>query len=223
MTAETTLGRKLLVLVFGLAVGALLLSILGGSMIWILGGAHGLDVEGVAAATARPADTIDIGNGWGYYGGDPGGHRYSKARQITADNVDRLAPVWEYRTGDMTARAAHMGQAATEGTPISRRRFAGFLHALQRGHRARSGDGHGTLALRCRDRSRPGSRQPVRLPGGRPLAGCGRLHDVRQPHLHGHQRCAADRHRRGHGQPMRGVRRERGGPDRSRHATGLAG
>ena len=118
MTAETTLGRKLIVLVFGLAVGALLLSILGGSMIWILGGAHGLDVEGVAAATARPADTIDVGNGWGHYGGDPGGHRYSKARQVTADNVDRLAPVWEYRTGDMTARAAHMGLAATEGTPI---------------------------------------------------------------------------------------------------------
>ena len=35
MTAETTLGRKLIVLVFGLAVGALLLSILGGSMIWV--------------------------------------------------------------------------------------------------------------------------------------------------------------------------------------------
>ncbi len=118
MTAETTLGRKLIVLVFGLAVGALLLSILGGSMIWILGGAHGLDVDGTAAPTARPADTIDIGNGWRHYGGDSGGHRYSKARQITADNVDRLAPVWEYRNGDMTARAAHMGQAATEGTPI---------------------------------------------------------------------------------------------------------
>ena len=73
MTAETTLGRKLIVLAFGLAVGALLLSILGGSMIWILDGAHGLDVEGVAAATARPADTIDVGNGWGHYGGDAGG------------------------------------------------------------------------------------------------------------------------------------------------------
>ena len=104
--------------ILGLAVSALLVSILGGSMIWTLGGAHGLDVAGAAATTARPADTVDVGNGWGHYGGDPGGRRYSTARRINADNVDRLAPVWEYRTGNMTARADHMGQAATEGTPI---------------------------------------------------------------------------------------------------------
>ena len=56
--------------------------------------------------------------GWPHYGGDPGGHRYSRAEQITTINVTRLAPVWQYHTGDMITRADHMGQAATEGTPI---------------------------------------------------------------------------------------------------------
>ncbi|MCE2392080.1 MAG: pyrroloquinoline quinone-dependent dehydrogenase [Proteobacteria bacterium] len=87
-------------------------------MIWALGGVHGLDIHGTAATTARPDDTVDFGDGWEHYGGSPGGHRYSKANQITADNLDRLAPAWEYRTGDMTARADHMERAATEGTPI---------------------------------------------------------------------------------------------------------
>ena len=106
----------LLVLAF-LAVAALA-PFLGGSMIWYLGGAHGLDIPGQAAATGRPAGTVGVGHGWTYYGGDGGGHRYSQADQIDVHNVDRLAPAWEYRTGDMTARAAHMSQAATEGTPI---------------------------------------------------------------------------------------------------------
>ncbi len=87
-------------------------------MIWHQGGAHGLDVAGVASKTIRPPDTVDVGEGWAHYGGDAGGHRYSQASQITRANVARLAPVWEYRTGDMTRRANHMHQAATEGTPI---------------------------------------------------------------------------------------------------------
>ena len=92
--------------------------ILGGSMVWLLGGADGLNIDGAAAKTPRPTGTIDVGTGWGAYGGDPGGHRYSQAQQITPDNVHRLALAWQYRTGDMSARAAHMNKAATEGTPI---------------------------------------------------------------------------------------------------------
>ncbi|MXY05538.1 MAG: PQQ-binding-like beta-propeller repeat protein, partial [Gammaproteobacteria bacterium] len=87
-------------------------------MVWLLGGADGLNIDGAAAKTPRPTATIDVGTGWGAYGGDPGGHRYSQAQQITPDNVHRLALAWQYRTGDMTARAAHMESAATEGTPI---------------------------------------------------------------------------------------------------------
>ena len=111
-------ARKVLLSAAALIAAVILVSLLGGSMIWHLGGAHGLDVAGVASKTARPPDTVDVGEGWTHYGGDAGGHRYSQASQITRANVVRLAPVWEYRTGDMTARAAHMHQAATEGTPI---------------------------------------------------------------------------------------------------------
>ena len=95
-----------------------LVSILGGSMIWLVGGARSLDIAGTAPKTPRPPDTVVVGKGWTHYGGDPGGHRYSQASRITPANVARLAPIWEYRTGDLTARAAHMHQAATEGTPI---------------------------------------------------------------------------------------------------------
>ncbi|MDD9963829.1 MAG: PQQ-binding-like beta-propeller repeat protein, partial [Gammaproteobacteria bacterium] len=110
--SKTLLLSAMLVAVFG----ALL--ILGGSMVWLLGGAHGLNIDGAATKTPRPAGTIDVGTGRGAYGGDPGGHRYSQAQQITPDNVHRLALAWQYRTGDMTARTAHMERAATEGTPI---------------------------------------------------------------------------------------------------------
>ena len=59
-----------------------------------------------STSTARPprhpapCGTIDIGTGWGAYGGDPGGHRYSQAQQITPNNVHRLALAWQYRTGE---------------------------------------------------------------------------------------------------------------------------
>ncbi|MCY3795641.1 MAG: pyrroloquinoline quinone-dependent dehydrogenase [Gammaproteobacteria bacterium] len=110
--SKTLFLSAALVAVFGAVL------ILGGSMVWLLGGADGLNIDGAATRTLRPTDTIDVGSGWGAYGGDRGGNRYSQARQITPDNVHRLALAWQYRTGDMTARAAHMNRAATEGTPI---------------------------------------------------------------------------------------------------------
>ena len=64
-------------------------------MIWYAGGAHGLDIDG-AARLGRPAHTIDVGNGWSHYGG----------------------AVWEYRTGDLTAKAELMDQSASQATPI---------------------------------------------------------------------------------------------------------
>ena len=94
------------------------MSVLGGSMIWLLGGAHSLDIAGTASETPRPPDAVEVGEDWAHYGGDPGGRRYRQADQITTANVTRLAPVWEYRTGDMTTRWDHMNQTATQGTPI---------------------------------------------------------------------------------------------------------
>ncbi len=87
-------------------------------MIWVLDGAEALNVDGVAKSKARPTNTIDVGDEWRHYGGDAGGHRYSKATEIKPANVNRLAPVWEFQTGDITRRADYMQQSATEGTPI---------------------------------------------------------------------------------------------------------
>ena len=118
--AEDTLSirRTALWLTIGCAALAIV-PLLGGSMIWYAGGAHGLDIDGAARLIGRPAHTIDVGNGWSHYGGDPGGHRYSRASQITLDNVGSLMPVWEYRTGDLTAKAELMDQSASQATPNS--------------------------------------------------------------------------------------------------------
>jgi quinoprotein glucose dehydrogenase len=56
--------------------------------------------------------------GWGFYGGDPGGQRFSAARQITPANVGSLAVAWTYSTGDMTRHADAMKRASFENTPI---------------------------------------------------------------------------------------------------------
>ena len=94
------------------------ITILGGSMFWMLGGAHSLDIDGIAELTDRPSDNIGIASGWGHYGGDAGGNRYGHANQISKKNISDLVPVWEYRTGDMTNRANDMAHSASEGTPI---------------------------------------------------------------------------------------------------------
>ncbi len=71
-----------------LAVVLLLFLIGGGSGYRYLGGAHSLDVAGVAALHGQNVDLP--GTGWPNYGNDAGGHRYSSARQIDASNVAEL-------------------------------------------------------------------------------------------------------------------------------------
>lgn len=57
--------------------------------------------------------------GWGYYGGDEGGLRFSSAAQITPANVDDLIPIWTYQTGDLASRsAALMRETKLEATPV---------------------------------------------------------------------------------------------------------
>ena len=109
--------RTALRLAIGVAALAVL-PLLGGSMIWYAGGARRLDIDGAAGRIGRPAHTIEIGHGWSHYGGDAGGHRYSRASQVSVDNVHSLVPVWEYRTGDLAARAELMDQSASQATPI---------------------------------------------------------------------------------------------------------
>ncbi|MGH6871542.1 MAG: pyrroloquinoline quinone-dependent dehydrogenase [Rhizomicrobium sp.] len=67
----------------------------------------------LVASQSFAADT-----GWPAYGGDPGGQRYSTARDITPDNVTHLKKVWTYSTGDMKTKPDAEKQAAFEDTPI---------------------------------------------------------------------------------------------------------
>ena len=78
-------ARKVLLSVVALLAALALVSTLGGSMIWVLGGAHGLDIAGTASKTLRPPDTVNVGENWAHYGGDAGGHRYSQANRITRE------------------------------------------------------------------------------------------------------------------------------------------
>jgi quinoprotein glucose dehydrogenase len=56
--------------------------------------------------------------GWPNYGNDPGGSRYSTARQIDRTNVAQLKPVWTYRTGALEQQTDLIEKAAFETTPI---------------------------------------------------------------------------------------------------------
>ena len=56
--------------------------------------------------------------GWPNYGNDPGGSRYSAARQIDRTNVAQLKPIWTYRTGALEQQTDLIEKAAFEATPI---------------------------------------------------------------------------------------------------------
>src|SRR3981081_4665622 len=56
---------------------------------------------------------------WEHWGGDPGGMRFSPLVQITPDNVGNLVHAWEFRTGDLDARApAVMARTKFQATPL---------------------------------------------------------------------------------------------------------
>ncbi len=57
-------------------------------------------------------------SGWRAYGNDPGGTRYSPARQIDRTSVTALRVAWTYRTGDMQQPVRALEKAAFEATPI---------------------------------------------------------------------------------------------------------
>src|SRR5580700_11064327 len=56
--------------------------------------------------------------GWPTYGNDPGGTRYSPARQIDRGNVAQLKVAWTYRTGALPYDEDLDKKAAFEATPI---------------------------------------------------------------------------------------------------------
>lgn len=72
----------------------------------------------IAGALVLAGTGAKAGGGWGYYGGDEGGQRFSSARQITPANVSRLKQAWSFSTGDMETKAAAIQRASFENTPI---------------------------------------------------------------------------------------------------------
>ncbi|HXN00049.1 MAG TPA: pyrroloquinoline quinone-dependent dehydrogenase [Candidatus Dormibacteraeota bacterium] len=73
----------------------------------------------VALLLAVGAHAQVSGNaGWGNYGGDPGGTRYSAATQINRGNVEKLRLAWSYRTGALEQKTELVRKAAFEATPI---------------------------------------------------------------------------------------------------------
>jgi len=72
----------------------------------------------LALALAPPAWAQDVGHGWPSYGGDAGGTRFSRARDITKDNAARLRKAWEYRTGDVSDGKGAISATSFQATPI---------------------------------------------------------------------------------------------------------
>ena len=99
-----------------LAVALLLFLIGGGSGYRYLGGAHSLDVVGEASMHGGDLDLP--GSGWSNYGNDAGGHRFSSAAQITADNVADLEMAWQFSTADLQKKPSAIGRSIAEATPI---------------------------------------------------------------------------------------------------------
>ncbi len=109
--------RRVFKIIAGLAAAlfiALALAVLGGSLVWRLGGDNSLDIDGAAAAVNPAPGT----QGWAYYGADPGGSRYAAVEDITPDNVGTLEIAWRYSTGDLLSKPDAIKRSAGETTPI---------------------------------------------------------------------------------------------------------
>lgn len=55
---------------------------------------------------------------WPAYGGDPGGTRFSSAKQINKSNVMQLKVAWTFHTGALDVKTNLVHKAAFESTPI---------------------------------------------------------------------------------------------------------
>ena len=69
-----------------------------------------------AVLTHQSTPDADVNIDWPVYRGDSKGNQYSALAQIHAANVHRLKPVWEYHTGDATARSTmHVNPVVVNG------------------------------------------------------------------------------------------------------------
>jgi quinoprotein glucose dehydrogenase len=68
--------------------------------------------------TAQSKADFTPDTGWPTYGNDPGGTRYSPAKQINRSNVSQLQVAWTFRTGALPHDEELDHKAAFEATPI---------------------------------------------------------------------------------------------------------
>ena len=75
---------------------------------------------GQSSSLSKKSAASDAGQvaAWPYYGGDPGGSRYSPLTQINRSNVQELKVAWVYHTGDVSDGTKHPRKSAFETTPI---------------------------------------------------------------------------------------------------------
>ncbi len=69
------------------------------------------------ASGARKPGAAQVAE-WPYYGGDPGGSRYSPLTQITKANVHDLKVAWVFHTGDVSDGSGGWRKSEFETTPI---------------------------------------------------------------------------------------------------------
>jgi quinoprotein glucose dehydrogenase len=93
------------------------LTLFGGSAVWtMLGFSDDLRIDGRAVSVR--SDVPDLGEGWGAYGGDKGGNRFSNIDLLNKGNVSNLETAWIFKTGAFDGKEHLKGRAAFETTPI---------------------------------------------------------------------------------------------------------
>lgn len=73
---------------------------------------------GIGTGIAAVIALASASGAWPTYGGDPGGQRYSEARQITPQNVEDLEQAWVFRTGEMGEGFAIQDKLTFQATPV---------------------------------------------------------------------------------------------------------
>ena len=74
-----------------------------------------------SVTTAQAPPPASAGTDWRFYGGEPGGTRYSTLDQINRQNVGRLKVAWSYHMGELRRKPQVSGEVeptAFESTPL---------------------------------------------------------------------------------------------------------
>jgi len=62
--------------------------------------------------------SLCAGQEWRHWGGDAGGQKYSKLKQVDRGNVAKLAVAWTYKTGEIADGKNYVTRSAFETTPL---------------------------------------------------------------------------------------------------------